>query len=264
MPYIMKTLYTFLVFAIPFFFSAQSKWTEKPFQRKAFIENKGQFNSVLPASKRDFLYCIDRDGYQIFFYKNRLEYLFTKYSRKQENFDKKKKELANASKREREEEEKEEMKLKKETQTVSVQWLNSNDDDELLASNSVSTIFSYLLRDSETKVHTEMCQGYEKLIYKNLYDNVDVEYFFHPLEGFKYNVIAKENADLSKIQLKYKGQNFIEIKNNNIEIATIFGTIKEHAPVSYYTNEPSNPIASAYNLNNNIVSFNLDTTLIKV
>src|SRR5438309_11732132 len=50
---------------------------QKPFERKAFIENKGQFESSLPATKKTFNYCIDK-GYHVFFYNNEISYRFTK------------------------------------------------------------------------------------------------------------------------------------------------------------------------------------------
>ena len=60
--------------------SVHNSWEIKPFERKAFIENKGQFESYLPSGKKDFTYCIDK-GYQVFFYQNEITYLFTKHAR---------------------------------------------------------------------------------------------------------------------------------------------------------------------------------------
>jgi hypothetical protein len=58
-------------------FAKPASWTVKPFERKAFIENKGQFENYLPEDKKAFIYCIDK-GYQLLFYKNELCYRFTK------------------------------------------------------------------------------------------------------------------------------------------------------------------------------------------
>ena len=45
--------------------NAQTKgWANKPFERKAFIENKGQFNERLPKQYQNFDYCID-NGAQV-------------------------------------------------------------------------------------------------------------------------------------------------------------------------------------------------------
>ena len=63
---------------------SHSAFNIKPFERKAFIENKGQFNSQLPSDKQNFNYCVDK-GYQIFFYNNSFSYQFTKHNHRKEN-----------------------------------------------------------------------------------------------------------------------------------------------------------------------------------
>ena len=91
----MKAFYSSVMWACMFFVSfiyfqkayAQTKshsdFNIKPFERKAFIENKGQFNSQLPADKQNFNYCIDK-GYQVFFYNNALTYRFQKITHRKE------------------------------------------------------------------------------------------------------------------------------------------------------------------------------------
>ena len=225
-----------------------SAFNIKPFERKAFIENKGQFNSQLPSDKQNFYYCVDK-GYQIFFYNNTLTYRFQKITHRKEK-------LRDVLKSEERREELEH-EMNREEQFIQVEWLNTNPNATIEVSEKSTTIYSYLLKDKNQTNYTQMCEGYSKLTYKNLYTGIDVEYIFHPTEGIKYNIIASVGADLSQIKLKYTGQKSIEILNGEVHIKTIIGDIIEKQPVSYHSNNSSNSIPSSYTLQNNILSFDI-------
>lgn len=256
----MKAFYSSAILACVFFVSIvsfqnsyaqkknQSDFNIKPFERKAFIENKGQFNSQLPINKNNFSYCIDR-GYQVFFYNNSLTYRLQKITHRKEK-------LRDVLKSEEKREELEH-EMNKEEQFIHVEWLNANPNATIEVSEKSTTIYSYLLKDKNQNNYTEMCQGYSRLTYKNLYNGIDVEYIFHPTEGIKYNIIASVGADLSQIKLKYTGQKNISISNGEIHIKTIIGDIIEKQPLSYHSNNSSITIPSSYNLQNNILSFNV-------
>ena len=96
---------------------SHSAFNIKPFERKAFIENKGQFNSQLPSDKQNFNYCIDK-GYQVFFYNNTLTYRFQKITHRKEK-------LGDVLKSEERREELEH-EMNKEEQFIQAEWLNTN------------------------------------------------------------------------------------------------------------------------------------------
>lgn len=222
-------------------------WKVIPFERKAFIENKGQFENDLPAAKKAFNYCVDK-GYQVFFYNNELCYRFTKQL-------KSKAPIFNIFENEEKREEREH-KVKTELQYIQVKWLNSNPDAVIVVENKQKTYYSYVVNTGNKKPSTVMCDGYSKLIYKDLYPGIDVEYVFHPETGLKYNLLIHPGADISKVQMQYVGAADISIKNENIHIPSLAGTIIDHAPVTFYAAN-NKKINSSFTIRNNIVSFNV-------
>ncbi len=227
--------------------SKQASWKIKPFERKAFIENKGQFENILPAGKKNFNYCIDK-GYQVFFYKDQLCYRFTKYTKVKETL---------LSRFESEEKrEAREHAFKTETQFIDVKWLNANPNSIIAVEDNQTTNYSYAINNGTDKPYSVMCTGYSKLIYKNLYNGIDVEYIFHPDEGIEYTLLVHPGADIRQVKMQYSGSKKITLKENNIHITTILGDIIDHAPQSFYANDKEK-ISSSFNFDNTIVSFNI-------
>ena len=220
-----------------------------PFERKAFIENKGQFDKLLSKEKKDFSYCIDKD-YQVFFYKNAFTYHFLKRKHRDKKF-------LDILKSERKREELE-LSIENQEQFINVEWLNSNPNATIEVFEKSPTLFSYFMRDNDQKPYTEQCSGYKKLIIKNLYVGIDVEYVFHPTDGIKYNIIASNGANLSQIKLKYTGQLGMELINGELHVKTILGDIIEKQPLTYLTNNNIEILPSSYLLADNTLSFNLD------
>ncbi|MES2593080.1 MAG: PKD domain-containing protein [Bacteroidota bacterium] len=228
---------------------SQTPWKVIPFERKAFIENKGQFENDLPADKKAFNYCVDK-GYQVFFYNNALSYRFTKYV-------KSKAPIFYMFETEAKREERQH-KFKTEIQYIEVKWLNSNPNASIVVENKQSTYYSYVINNGNEKPTTVMCDGYSKLIYKDLYPGIDVEYVFHPENGLKYNLLIHPGADISKVQMQYIGAANIALKNGNIHIPSLAGDIIDHAPVTFYAANKEQ-INSSFTIKNNIISFNIQS-----
>ena len=239
--------------------SVNRHWSVKPFERKAFIENKGQFENSLPENKKTFNYCIDK-GYQVFFYGNEINYRFTKYTKSKETLIDK---FRSEEKREAKEHE-----IKSQIQYVNVKWLNSNPNATIVVEDKQSTYYSYQINNNSEKPYTEMCAGYSKLIYKNLYDGIDIEYIFHPDNGIEYTLLIHPGADITKVQMQYlspsaSGRTPLLItrgEGGEVHIPTLLGDIVDHAPLTYYANTKEK-IASSFNISNDIVSFNISPYL---
>lgn len=85
--------------------------------------------------------------------------------------------------------------------------------------------------------------SYEKIIYKNLYDNIDVE-FFVPDDVFKpveYNFIVHPGGNLNDIRLKVEGAEN-NLSDNQIKINLRFGEVYETIPLSWIESETENKI----------------------
>lgn len=228
---------------------ANGGWTLKPFQRKAFIENKGQFKAGLPEQLRDFNYCIDNNA-RVLFTKQGLTYVVKKVNRKKLGL------MAVFMSEEKREEIEHQANL--ETQYINVKWLNANPDVEMVVSEEQVTSYNYLMCPTGEKPFVEMCKGYSKLTYKNLYPGIDVEYFFTEKGGFKYNLIVSAGADISKVKMQYDNEARLFLKEGNILVKTFKGDIIDHAPLSYLADNEGSRITSSFSLKNNVVSFEVN------
>ncbi len=230
---------------------SKTSWSKKPFERKAFIENKGQFAADLSPAQNNFNYCIDNNS-KAFFYKNEVLYYFTRSSLTKEDMEEKE---DPAEERERE------MKMqKKEKQFVSMKWLNASPNAVIEAEDEQTVDYGYVMSENVPKNYTAHCRGYGKLKIKNLYNGIDAEYFFTEKEGFKYNLYISPGADISKVQQQYEGAGNIKLIDGSIIIKTIQGDIIDHAPLSFTAADEGQKIACSFILKKNIVSFNIQNS----
>lgn len=225
---------------------SQSQFNIKPFERKVFIENKGQFaeykESYDELDQNRLQFIIDKD-YKIGFYPNKIAYLFA--------------DIKTYSKHDPEGKGKPKEERRKVTQQlIEVEWLNANPNPTIITASSTTAQYTYSGKNKDNKSFFYNCKGFEKITYKNLYDNIDVVYTFHPQDGFKYSLILHPGADINAVQLNYKGAIPV-LKNKTITIPTINGIIQEQAPLTYYSKKQQNIIDSKYILNGSKLSFKL-------
>ncbi|MBC7411201.1 MAG: hypothetical protein H7331_01940, partial [Bacteroidia bacterium] len=228
---------------------ANENWTVKPFERKAFIENKGQLNSHLTSQYKNFDYCIDNSS-QILFNKQGLTYVIKKTNYKKLGL------LAVFMTEAKREAIVQEIDTK--VQFVTMTWLGANFNVTLEANNLQATSYNYGMCTEEGKPFTTMCKGYSKITYKNLYNGIDVEYFFNQKQGFKYNLIVSKGADISQVKMQYNNTAQLIVKQGNINIKTIMGDIVDHAPVTFMSGNNHDTLPSRYSVEKNIVSFVVD------
>ncbi len=209
---------------------------------KAFIENKGQFDgrNRLPDSK--ILFAVDNGAEQIFFTKTGLTYRFDK---KEKNH-------------KRKDGDKSQPKVFFESDLVNMRWENANPDAKIVAEEKTEGHHSYSFYEDREVKNINYINGYKKLIYKNVYPNIDVEYVFHPQDGLKYSLILHPGADISQVKIKYDDNEKVTLNNKGeIRIATKFGDIIDHPPLSFYSNNKENIVESKFVKNNNTVSFSI-------
>ncbi len=241
--------------------ASASGWVDSTlFSPKLFIENKGQFNGA--PYLRDFpevLFAMNHPRTKIFFSKNKVAYTLHTCVRDEEAFRKFQKEEGKGgpeSQHELEEEQELKSKIfKAKTTVIYAEWAGANPNCEVEASHVANEYFNYGM-DKDIRHDINFVKGYKKLLYKNLYEGIDVEYVFHEISGIKYNMIIHPGADISKVKLKYSGAQKISLdQKNNIVIKTLLGDIIDHAPISFYQN--GEPVSSSFELNGNTVSFKL-------
>lgn len=241
----MKTILTFLLF-IPIWINAQNN-----IENNAFVKNKGQFDGRNWSSDK-IEYGIKLNSSHIFFSKKGVTYRFDEFI-KNPNRDKS---CIDSPKR------------TNVTELIYVTWINSKKDVEIITEDKTNHFYSYAVKDLHTNEVTNLNSifGYKKLIYKNIYDHIDIEYFL-PLEGgIKYNVILHPGADPSQIKMEYHTKHtnvrdeFITIQLNNkkqVEINCSLGNLIEHNPFTFNSTSKKE-LHSEYIFENNILSFKID------
>ncbi|TND09479.1 MAG: hypothetical protein FD123_1285 [Bacteroidetes bacterium] len=255
----------FLLLFIPFILTGKKahaqqaqngSWIQKFEMPKAFIENRGQFY-VRESFGNDtrVLYGYDASETRIFFRKHGVTFNFTKKS-KPEKKGSGWKTLEVSSPEEGFEARKKSRIPKLELDEVSYYWEGANENSEVYTYNKVDNHFSYSFHARGVEKHENLIPGYSRLVYKNLYPNIDVEYTFHPDNGIKYALIVHPGADLSRVKMVYSDGVQID-PAGNVVIGSIFGNIIDHAPVTFYQGNESAIIPSKFIRDGKTVSFEL-------
>ncbi len=238
-------------------FSQSGGWSANYSPQKAFIENQGQFQ--IPGSTEKVLFAFDGGPNMIYFTEKGISYNFLKSWKEVDGAEEKENErFTNVE--EWKEKETKEHRMEYERDAVSMHWENSNEDVQIIGSEPTQDYHSYCITEKDGSIrNVNYIKAFKKITYQNLYPGIDVEYVFHPVEGIKYSLIIHPGADISKISMNYSREPKI-LENGDIHISTKFGDIIDHAPASFYNDNPSEAIISHFNLDENNVSFSLEST----
>ena len=235
-----KLIYYFsllFVFSINSYSQTKFVATNDIFGSRVFIKNNGQFDKILPTNSIiDYVYS--KGDEQVFFNKQGVTYFLQKrypLSHSQfEAIEHGKKVTPKPSKK----------------AFVNVSWENSNPNVELIVSDKQSYYHSF----GDEKYKSDC---YKKITYKNIYNNIDIEYLFtdERADGIKYNVIVHPGGNVNDIKIKYSGDvKKIILKKGNVIIKTPVIDITEFAPISY---QDKKKIESSFKINDNLISFNV-------
>ncbi len=107
------------------------------------------------------------------------------------------------------------------------------------------------------KKHVSKLKAYGQVKVEEIYPGIDAEYLEQ--DGhLKYQFFLQNPADISKIRIKISGANGLSIKENVLQINTLFGTIEETGLVAYQEVKGEKKfIACQYRLNGNEVTYKL-------
>lgn len=231
-------------------------WSAKYQNPKVFIENKGQFHTNNPNEK--VLYAYDDGSTMISFTSTGVNYSFLKRLTKEKEGTKAERKLKHfESGKTHAEWEAAEHKVEFKTDVIRFIWENANPNVEIVPLEETFDYHSYTIKEKDgSDRNINHINAFEKIVYKNLYPNIDVEYVFHPTDGIKYSLIVHPGGDISKVKMKYDDK--VKIKGNgDLQIPTLVGDIVEHAPVTFYSENKSKIISSLFVKTANTISFKL-------
>lgn len=196
------------------------KWAVNALDHKLFIANKGQFDKEITTDKVLFEASIGKA--KAYFTNKGIIYRYDEFTNQTaRSYD------------------------KVITHYASVLWGNSNTNVTVEAEGKQNNYYAYSGENNEPI----KAPVYKKIIYKNLYPGIDVEYTFpKDREGIKYNIIVHPGADLAQVKLDYKGSKKGIVDNDgNAIVTTAIGDITDHAPVSYYSDGGSVKVSYKWN-----------------
>ncbi len=101
-------------------------------------------------------------------------------------------------------------------------------------------------------------KNFREVKLKNVYPNIDM--VLHNENGLKYDFILRKGARVSDIALQYQGVNAVMLVGNKIEVETQVGVVVEMEPKSWITRDFKKEITTKYQLNGNMLSFQLEGT----
>lgn len=232
-----------------------------PGQINVFVKNYGQFDQLLRSGNEKPNYVINGSNY-ISFTPHGCTWIIHKPVKNKTENKETEREHRVLSEAEREEE----RNLKIESYIVNMNWEGANPDAQLIAEEQADGYYTYAMetyRDLKAK-------GYRKLIYKELYPGIDVEYvipqdegaYLSDRQGVKYSLIIKPGADIKKVKMYYEGD-FEKMEldaKGNVVIETPAGNMIDHAPESFYQGSKKG-VPSSFEVKNKTVSFKLTSSI---
>ncbi len=231
------------------------------FADEVFIENKGQFNEKNSATS-PVLYAVESGEMKMYFSEAGVSYYLNRYDYKEDD------EEGREEVREKAEEEfhkrgaainykKFERYFHNKCSLVSIEWLGGNKHPLVEVQEKVNEYYTYSLVNGRASIPVR-ADAWKKLVYKNVYPNIDVVYYFpgNNKGGIKYNIIVHPGGDLSQVKMKYNGAKGLSLdKLGNLIIDTPSDPYTDHAPWSFISGEEGKVIATEFVLSNQVVSF---------
>ena len=137
---------------------------------------------------------------------------------------------------------------------IDVQFVGSNSSCQPKAELIANSYSTYYGGEKQNLIHT---RHYKQIVYKDLYDGIDLVYRFTDDGLVKYEFLAHPYADASQIKIQYNGLSapLTIDSGGQMLVPTSLGNIYEQAPLTFYQNQEK--IKSSYNLKGNVASFTL-------
>lgn len=255
-----KLLLITLVCSLNTLFGQNGSWKADYKKSRSFIENQGQFDYLENEKTGKIEFAADFGTTRILFSKKGILYQFAEV--KKEPKAERAKLVAGDIKTIEEYKKYEKSlygKYSLREDNAFMQWENSNSKKSILGLNKTSDYHSYTYFDKKAgkQINKNLIAGFKKLVYKNVYPNIDAEFVVHPESGVKYSFIVHPNADPTLISMLYDKE--VQLLNGEIHIPTKFGDIVDHEPLSFYGNQKDLIVDSRYKLEANRIRFQLGT-----
>jgi gliding motility-associated-like protein len=218
-------------------------WTNQDlFQPRVFIRNEGQFDGK-GSDRARILFGTRLGDIDIYFTKNGVIYRHDQYTPEEERD-------WRPGHKEAGEEEEEEENYKIIPEFFHITWKDANPNLTVVAEGPATAYHTYYSATG-TSVKAE---AFEKIIYRNLYPGIDVEYILPEAGGLKYTLTVHPGADLAAVKMVYDDARNLGLdENGNLVVAGTWENFTDHAPVSFYADKSQAVVK--YGVENKTVKF---------
>nr|MBC8490051.1 SBBP repeat-containing protein [Bacteroidota bacterium] len=192
-----------------------------------FIPNIGQIIDTEGKLRPDILYKAELNGVDLYLTNKGMSFVFYKYEDLPNNLAAGNKEMDRIH-----DPFKDDMKEKKvKMYRMDLDIVGMNQNFKTVNEEQTTEYFNYYYAhcsDGIANVH-----GYRKVIYKNVYNNIDLVYYSNE-KGLKYDFFVKPGGDVEDIKLKYKNEDEIYItEEGKIRAVNPFGELETDVLLTY-------------------------------
>ncbi|HTB32900.1 MAG TPA: hypothetical protein VK808_12805, partial [Bacteroidia bacterium] len=226
---------------------AGKSWTiNQPFQRNVFIENNGQFSEEEKKAVGSKIVYYSHIG-SLYLYFTPTGLIFRRdsvYKAEDDNDQPGEKDDKDGL-----------WKLRTRHCFTKMQWQGCNQNTILQVENETPDYFTFPNHADRSGKSGIKAKGWTKLVYKNLYNGIDVEFFYPEGKvGIEYNIIVHPGADPARAKILYSGSS-INLSGQDVKINTGWDILTDHAPTAKVEN--GNSVPASFNVTGKTISFNI-------
>lgn len=200
-----------------------------------FIENKGQLVDMNNNLRSDILYAGDGGGMQVYLRKTGISYVLSnmtevmKEVKREIEESERRGELLNGGKLEKEQEllSKKMLKLHR----IDMEFEGGDPSPVVLSSDKVDGYLNYYYGHCTGGITN--VQSYNRIVYQNVYPNIDIVFYGGKKDGLKYDIIVRPGGDPNDIKLKYSGVDEIKVESSKLRVLSSLGELTEDLPRVY-------------------------------
>ncbi|MDC1068762.1 hypothetical protein OAQ99_06360, partial [Candidatus Kapabacteria bacterium] len=211
-----------------------------------FIENKGQLADKDGNPLKDVLFYARFTGKDLYFRQSGISYISFKYENLESGAEKDFNEISNN----------EHIKISSSRQDMD--YVNSNYDSKLYGENTFDGYDNYYLSHCPNGILN--VKRFKKIVYKNIYDNIDLVFYTSKYGELEYDYIVHPGGSPSEISISVENVKDLNINNSgDLIVETDFNIIQQTKPFSYQIKEgKQNKVESSFGLKGeNLFSLNI-------